>query len=135
MTSGFSSLPTLHGEKIVLRILKRDAEEVNLSDLGFTPKELSLYMEALKKPNGIILISGPTGSRKTTTLYGTLKLLNNDTTNILTIEDPIEYTLNGINQVQLKEDIGFDFPAALRTFLRQDHFRTDAVDFRTGRKR
>lgn len=115
-----SSLPTLHGEKIVLRILKRDAEEVNLSDLGFTPKELSLYMEALKKPNGIILISGPTGSGKTTSLYGTLKLLNNETTNILTIEDPIEYTLNGINQVQLKEDIGFDFPAALRTFLRQD---------------
>lgn len=115
-----SSLPTLHGEKIVLRILKRDAEEVNLSDLGFTQKELSLYMEALKKPNGIILISGPTGSGKTTTLYGTLKLLNSETTNILTIEDPIEYTLNGINQVQLKEDIGFDFPAALRTFLRQD---------------
>jgi type IV pilus assembly protein PilB len=115
-----SSLPTLHGEKIVLRLLKRDAEEVNLTDLGFTPKELSLYMEGLKKPNGIILISGPTGSGKTTTLYGTLKLLNNESNNILTIEDPIEYTLEGINQVQLKEDIGFDFPAALRTFLRQD---------------
>lgn len=115
-----SSLPTLHGEKIVLRILKRDAEEVTLSDLGFTEKELSLYMEAIKKPNGIILISGPTGSGKTTTLYGTLKILNLETTNILTIEDPIEYTLHGINQVQLKEDIGFDFPSALRTFLRQD---------------
>src|SRR5690606_21150564 len=115
-----SSLPTLHGEKIVLRILKRDAEEVSLSDLGFTEKELSLYMEGIKKPNGIVLISGPTGSGKTTTLYGTLKLLNQETTNILTIEDPIEYTLAGVNQVQLKEDIGFDFPAALRTFLRQD---------------
>lgn len=115
-----SSLPTLHGEKIVLRILKRDAEEVTLSDLGFTDKELFLYMEGIKKPNGIILISGPTGSGKTTTLYGTLKILNKETTNILTIEDPIEYTLNGINQVQLKEDIGFDFPSALRTFLRQD---------------
>lgn len=115
-----STLPTLHGEKIVLRILKRDAEEVNLKDLGFTEEELSLYMEGIKKPNGIILISGPTGSGKTTTLYGTLKILNTETTNILTIEDPIEYTLNGINQVQLKEDIGFDFPSALRTFLRQD---------------
>ena len=115
-----STLPTLHGEKVVLRILKRDAEEVCLSDLGFTEKELSLYMEGIKRPNGIVLISGPTGSGKTTTLYGTLKLLNQETTNILTIEDPIEYTLAGINQVQLKEDIGFDFPAALRTFLRQD---------------
>lgn len=115
-----STLPTLHGEKIVLRILKRDAEEVSLSDLGFTEKELLLYMEGIKKLNGIVLISGPTGSGKTTTLYGTLKLLNQEATNILTIEDPIEYTLAGINQVQLKEDIGFDFPAALRTFLRQD---------------
>lgn len=115
-----STLPTLHGEKAVLRILKRDADEVSLSDLGFTKKELNLYLEGIKKPNGIVLISGPTGSGKTTTLYGTLKLLNQETTNILTIEDPIEYTLEGINQVQLKEDIGFDFPAALRTFLRQD---------------
>lgn len=115
-----STLPTLHGEKIVLRILKRDAEEVSLTDLGFTKKELSLYLEGIKKPNGIVLISGPTGSGKTTTLYGTLKLLNQESTNILTIEDPIEYTLEGVNQVQLKEDIGFDFPAALRTFLRQD---------------
>lgn len=115
-----SSLPTLHGEKIVLRILKRDAEEVTLSDLGFTTQELSLYLEGIKKPNGIVLISGPTGSGKTTSLYGTLKLLNQETINILTIEDPIEYTLHGINQVQLKEDIGFDFPSALRTFLRQD---------------
>ena len=115
-----STLPTLHGEKIVLRILKRDAEEVSLSDLGFTERELSLYMEGIKKPNGIVLISGPTGSGKTTTLYGTLKLLNQEATNILTIEDPIEYTLAGINQVQLQENIGFDFPDALRTFLRQD---------------
>lgn len=115
-----SSLPTMYGEKIVMRILKRDAEEVQLSNLGFTEEELSMYLEGLRKPNGIILISGPTGSGKTTTLYGTLKKLNKESTNILTIEDPIEYTLDGINQVQLKEDIGFDFPAALRTFLRQD---------------
>lgn len=115
-----STMPTLYGEKIVLRILKRDTESVQLSELGFNEKELKIYLEGVKKPNGIVLISGPTGSGKTTTLYGTLKLLNKEETNILTIEDPIEYTLNGINQVQLKEDIGFDFPKALRTFLRQD---------------
>lgn len=115
-----STMPTLHGEKVVLRILKRNAETVELSELGFNDRELKLYLEGVKMPNGIVLISGPTGSGKTTTLYGTLKLLNKEETNILTIEDPIEYTLVGINQVQLKEDIGFDFPTALRTFLRQD---------------
>jgi type IV pilus assembly protein PilB len=115
-----STMPTLYGEKIVLRILKRDAQTVDLERLGFNKKELKMYLEGVKMPNGIVLISGPTGSGKTTTLYGTLKLLNKEETNILTIEDPIEYTLNGINQVQLKEDIGFDFPTALRAFLRQD---------------
>ncbi|TBN04466.1 type II/IV secretion system protein [Hyunsoonleella flava] len=115
-----SSLPTLHGEKIVLRLLSKDANHIELSDLGFTEKELNSYKESTKKTNGIVLISGPTGSGKTTTLYATLKLLNNDLTNILTIEDPIEYTLEGINQVQLKENIGLDFSSALRTFLRQD---------------
>lgn len=115
-----SSLPTLHGEKIVLRILSKDANHINLSDLGLTDTELKTYKETIKKPNGIILISGPTGSGKTTTLYATLKLLNNKDTNILTIEDPIEYTLEGINQVQLKENIGLDFASTLRTFLRQD---------------
>jgi type IV pilus assembly protein PilB len=115
-----SSLPTLHGEKMVLRILSKDANHINLEDLGFTETELKTYKETVKKPNGIILISGPTGSGKTTTLYATLKLLNDDKTNILTIEDPIEYTLEGINQVQLKENIGLDFASTLRTFLRQD---------------
>ncbi|GAB1856180.1 GspE/PulE family protein [Flavobacteriaceae bacterium MHTCC 0001] len=115
-----SSLPTLHGEKIVLRILSKDADRIQLSDLGFTENELNTYTETIKKPNGIVLISGPTGSGKTTTLYATLKLLNDDKTNILTIEDPIEYTLEGINQVQLKENIGLDFARTLRTFLRQD---------------
>ena len=115
-----SSLPTLHGEKIVLRILSKDANHINLDDLGFTDLELKAYKETIKKPNGIVLISGPTGSGKTTTLYATLKLLNDDQTNILTIEDPIEYTLEGINQVQLKENIGLDFASTLRTFLRQD---------------
>ena len=115
-----SSLPTLHGEKMVLRILSKDAEHIHLDDLGFTEKELTIYQECVKKPNGIVLISGPTGSGKTTTLYATLKLLNNEKTNILTIEDPIEYTLEGVNQVQLRENIGLDFSSTLRTFLRQD---------------
>ncbi|MEM9001571.1 MAG: ATPase, T2SS/T4P/T4SS family [Bacteroidota bacterium] len=115
-----SSLPTLYGEKLVLRILSRDTGTVELSQLGFSAAELDHYTEGIKKPHGIVLISGPTGSGKTTTLYATLKLLNNDETNILTIEDPIEYTLEGINQVQLKESIGLDFASSLRTFLRQD---------------
>lgn len=115
-----STLPTLHGEKIVLRILSKEATLADLNELGFTSSELDIYCEILKKPNGIILISGPTGSGKTTTLYATLKLLNDEKTNILTIEDPIEYTLEGINQVQLKESIGLDFANTLRTFLRQD---------------
>ncbi len=115
-----SCLPTLFGEKIVLRILKRDTKQISLEGLGLNAMELHRYKEAIKVPNGIVLISGPTGSGKTTTLYATLKLLNDEKTNILTIEDPIEYTLEGINQVQLKENIGLDFASALRTFLRQD---------------
>ncbi|MCF6168800.1 GspE/PulE family protein [Lutibacter sp.] len=115
-----SALPTLFGEKIVLRLLSKDTSSIQLEALGFTKEELKTYRESIKKPNGIILISGPTGSGKTTTLYATLKEINNDNTNILTIEDPIEYTLEGINQVQLKENIGLNFASTLRTFLRQD---------------
>lgn len=115
-----SILPTLHGEKVVLRILSKDTSHISIDSLGFTENELKIYLESIKKPNGIVLISGPTGSGKTTTLYATLKLLNQTNTNILTVEDPIEYTLEGINQVQLKESIGLDFAKTLRTFLRQD---------------
>jgi type IV pilus assembly protein PilB len=115
-----SILPTLHGEKIVLRLLGSDASHLNVDRLGFSAEELERYQLAVKKPNGIILISGPTGSGKTTTLYATLKELNKPTSNILTIEDPIEYTLDGINQVQLRDDIGLTYSEALRTFLRQD---------------
>lgn len=115
-----SSLPTMHGEKIVLRLLNKDAGDINLDVLGFSSKELTLFKEYLKTPQGLILISGPTGSGKTTTLYAALKLLNKPKHNILTIEDPIEYTLEGINQVQLKEAIGLNFASALRSFLRQD---------------
>lgn len=115
-----SLLPTLHGEKIVMRLLSKDATNIDINALGFDDKQLSDYIEGIKKPNGIILISGPTGSGKTTTLYATLKILNEEKTNIVTVEDPIEYTLEGINQVQLKEDIGLGFASTLRSFLRQD---------------
>lgn len=115
-----SVLPTLHGEKVVLRLLSNDAANIDLNNLGFSKEDLENYLQGARQPNGILLISGPTGSGKTTTLYATLKLLNKETRNILTIEDPVEYTLEGINQVQLKESIGLSFAAALRTFLRQD---------------
>jgi type IV pilus assembly protein PilB len=115
-----SVLPTLHGEKVVLRLLSNDATNIDLYKLGFSELDLTNYLQGVKRPNGILLISGPTGSGKTTTLYATLKLLNKETRNVLTIEDPIEYTLEGINQVQLKESIGLGFASALRTFLRQD---------------
>ena len=115
-----SILPTHHGEKVVMRILGRDASHLNISKLGLEKDDVQIYLEAVKKTNGIVLISGPTGSGKTTTLYATLKHLNNINRNIVTVEDPIEYTLKGINQVQLKENIGLTFTSALRSFLRQD---------------
>lgn len=115
-----SILPTLHGEKVVMRLLNNDATNIEIASLGFHKDELARYLEGANQPNGIMLISGPTGSGKTTSLYATLKLLNKKETNIVTIEDPIEYTLEGINQVQLKEDIGLTFKSALKSFLRQD---------------
>lgn len=115
-----SVLPTLYGEKVVLRLLNNNSGDIDVSKLGLSAQDMQHYMEGVQRPNGIILISGPTGSGKTTTLYATLKMLNKSTRNILTIEDPIEYTLEGVNQVQLKENIGLSFAATLRTFLRQD---------------
>ena len=115
-----SVLPALYGEKVVMRLLSKDATSIDIESLGFNAAQIDDYTMGIKKPHGIILISGPTGSGKTTTLYATLKILNREETNILTIEDPIEYTLAGINQVQLKETIGLTFASALRTFLRQD---------------
>lgn len=115
-----SCLPAIHGEKIVLRLLTRHAELLELGNLGFSERQLNDYRQAVAKPYGLVLISGPTGSGKSTTLYATLRLLNREDNNILTIEDPVEYTLEGVNQVQLKEEIGLTFGSALRTFLRQD---------------
>lgn len=115
-----SVIPTLNGEKVVLRLLNTDTTNVDIHSLGLSTSDLTNYLEGVKRPNGVVLICGPTGSGKTTSLYATLKLLNKESRNILTIEDPIEYTLQGVNQVQLKENIGLTFAAALRTFLRQD---------------
>ena len=115
-----STLPGYYGEKVVVRILGSDASFLNIKDLGFTNDQLRKYSQNINKSRGIILVSGPTGSGKTTTLYASLKELNTPDRNILTIEDPIEYTLQGINQTQLKDSIGYGFASALRTFLRQD---------------
>ena len=115
-----SILPTLFGEKVVLRLLSSDASHLDIRDLGFTEEQMSDFNDAISKTQGMVLISGPTGSGKTTTLYGALKTLNKVSNNILTIEDPIEYTLEGVNQVQLNDKVGLDFAATLRTFLRQD---------------
>jgi type IV pilus assembly protein PilB len=115
-----SVLPSLHGEKAVLRLLRKETTQLDLDKLGMNEEQLKKYRAGILKAHGIVLISGPTGSGKTTTLYATLKEINSPDRNILTIEDPIEYTLDGINQVQLKENIGLTFASALRTFLRQD---------------
>jgi type IV pilus assembly protein PilB len=115
-----SCIPCVWGEKVVMRILDQGNLKVNLSDLGFEPFVLDKYMHGVKSPNGIVLVTGPTGSGKTTTLYSSLFLLNNPAVNIMTAEDPVEYNLMGVNQVQCHADIGLDFSAALRSFLRQD---------------
>lgn len=115
-----SVLPTIYGEKVVMRLLTRRSELLELRNLGLSPRQYEDYCRAIRHPFGMILICGPTGSGKSTTLYATLRRLNASTDNILTIEDPVEYTLEGVNQVQLKEEIGLTFGSALRTFLRQD---------------
>ncbi len=115
-----STLPTLFGEKVVLRILDKSNLQLDLSVLGFEERELNLFRKAIHKPYGMVLVTGPTGSGKTTTLYSALQELNQPDVNISTAEDPVEYNLEGINQVQIREDIGLTFASALRAFLRQD---------------
>ncbi len=113
-------LPTLFGEKVVLRLLDKSNLQLDMTKLGFEAKQLEHFKEAIYKPYGMVLVTGPTGSGKTTTLYSALAELNKTTTNISTAEDPVEFNLHGINQAQIQEDIGFTFAAALRAFLRQD---------------
>ncbi len=115
-----STLPTLFGEKIVMRILDRDNLPLDMSKLGFEESSLKKVEAAILKPYGMVLVTGPTGSGKTSTLYSALNRLNTTETNIMTAEDPVEYNFRGINQVQIKEQIGLTFAAALRSFLRQD---------------
>jgi len=115
-----STIPTIYGEKIVLRILDRSQTVLDLSQLGFDAKQLEHLRKAINAPYGLIFLTGPTGSGKTTTLYAILSEIKSPTKNIVTIEDPVEYKLDGVNQVQIKPDIGLTFSAALRSFLRQD---------------
>ena len=115
-----STLPSSYGERIVLRILDKQAAQINIDDLGLPKKILSNYKSSLKNPEGIILFTGPTGSGKTTTLYAGLRYLSDSSQNILTVEDPIEYTLNGIGQTQVNTKTGYTFAKGLRAILRQD---------------
>ena len=115
-----STLPTLFGEKVVLRLLDKQNLMLDMTKLGFEPESLVKFKRNISKPYGMVLVTGPTGSGKTNTLYSALQSLNTVETNIMTAEDPVEFNLPGINQVQMKEQIGLNFAAALRSFLRQD---------------
>jgi type IV pilus assembly protein PilB len=115
-----SVLPTLHGEKVVMRLLDKENLRLDMTKLGFEQESLDKFTKAILKPYGMVLVTGPTGSGKTNTLYSAISTLNKPDTNILTAEDPVEFQLHGINQVQMKEQIGLNFAAALRSFLRQD---------------
>ena len=115
-----SILPTKNNERIVMRILNKDAGDKALSELGFETNDLKKLIKAVTSPQGMVLVTGPTGSGKTTTLYSILKHINKPSMNILTAEDPVEYELEGIGQVHVREDIGLTFASALRSFLRQD---------------
>jgi type IV pilus assembly protein PilB len=115
-----SCLPTLFGEKIVLRLLDKDKLMLDMTRLGFESESLARFEVAIQKPWGMVLVTGPTGSGKTNTLYSSIARINTQATNIMTAEDPVEFNLPGINQVQVRENIGLNFAAALRAFLRQD---------------
>ena len=115
-----STLPTLWGEKIVLRLLDKENLRLDMTKLGFEQESLDKFQKAILKPYGMVLVTGPTGSGKTNTLYSSISQLNQPDTNIMTAEDPVEFQLGGVNQVQMKEQIGLNFATALRAFLRQD---------------
>jgi type IV pilus assembly protein PilB len=115
-----SSLPTIFGEKVVIRILDKSMLKLDLTKLGFEKPSLEVFTEAIHRPWGIILVTGPTGSGKTNTLYSAISTLNSEAKNIMTAEDPVEFYIPGINQVNIREEIGLTFASALRSFLRQD---------------
>jgi type IV pilus assembly protein PilB len=115
-----STIPTLYGEKIVMRLLDKENLRLDMTKLGFEPDSLTKFEKAILRPYGMVLVTGPTGSGKTNTLYSSISRLNTPETNIMTAEDPVEFQLAGINQVQMKDQIGLNFAAALRAFLRQD---------------
>ncbi|MFH1339278.1 MAG: ATPase, T2SS/T4P/T4SS family [Candidatus Omnitrophota bacterium] len=115
-----STIPTIYGEKLVLRILDKTAMIFDLTQMGFDSNQLEIIHEAIRMPYGLVLLTGPTGSGKTTTLYSVLNEIKDASKNIITIEDPVEYHIEGVNQVQVKPDIGLTFASALRSFLRQD---------------
>ncbi|HEX6789959.1 MAG TPA: type IV-A pilus assembly ATPase PilB [Candidatus Krumholzibacteria bacterium] len=115
-----STLPTIFGEKVVMRILDQSNLQIDLQKLGFHPSALARFLNAIESPYGMVLVTGPTGSGKSTTLYSALSKINKVHSNIMTAEDPVEYNLQGINQVNVHEDIGLTFSAALKSFLRQD---------------
>ena len=115
-----SSLPIVWGEKIVMRLLDRSSVQIGIDTIGFSPDNLEQFTKALKQPNGIILVTGPTGSGKTSTLYAGLNLVKSPEVNIITVENPVEYRLSLINQVQIRPDINYTFATALRSILRQD---------------
>jgi type IV pilus assembly protein PilB len=114
-----SSIPSIYGESIVMRLLDQSSVVRGLEDVGFLPDSIARFKSLIKSPNGVILMTGPTGSGKTTTLYSALATINNVDTKIVTIEDPVEYMLDGINQVQINKDVGLDFALGLRSILRQ----------------
>jgi type IV pilus assembly protein PilB len=115
-----STIPTLHGEKVVMRLLDKENLRLDMTKLGFEQESLTKFERAILRPYGMVLVTGPTGSGKTNTLYSSIARLNTQETNIMTAEDPVEFQLGGINQVQMKDQIGLNFAAALRAFLRQD---------------
>ncbi|MGC8513365.1 MAG: GspE/PulE family protein [Acidimicrobiales bacterium] len=115
-----ATLPTVHGEKVVMRVLDKSTALLRLQDLGFLPENMARYEQCYRKPYGTILVTGPTGSGKSTTLYATLNIVNDETKNVITVEDPVEYQLPGINQVQVNTKAGLSFAAALRSILRSD---------------
>ncbi|MEJ2367938.1 MAG: type IV-A pilus assembly ATPase PilB [Acidobacteriota bacterium] len=115
-----STVPTLHGEKLVMRLLDKEGLKLDLTKLGFEQESMDKFERAILKPYGMVLVTGPTGSGKTNTLYSAIGRLNTPETNIMTAEDPVEFSITGTNQVQMKESIGLNFASALRAFLRQD---------------